>query len=454
MNTEIDNLLNKVKRIHLVGIGGVSMSGLAAVLKHNGYEVSGSDIKEGEVIERLRRNDIKVYIGHSPDNLHNTELLVHTAAAKEDNPEIAAARRYGIPVFERASLLGAVMRKYHCPIGVAGTHGKTTTTSMISSILLSAGKDPTVMVGGDLSLIGGNLHIGHGDYFVFESCEYVDSFLSFYPKISVILNIDEDHLDYFKDLNAIITSFKKYTNNTQNGGTLIINEEDENSKSLKYDYNGKILTFGAKIGDFHAENIKYNNKLPEFDVISPEGIYAHIKLRVFGEHNIKNGVAACAAAYSAGIGGEIAAKGLYAFTGTGRRFEMIGEKGGITVIDDYAHHPTEIEATLKTAMTLGFKRVVCVFQPHTFTRTKALFKEFVEALSIPDKTILADIYPAREEDIYNISSKDLADKIKNSSYLGSFDNITGYLKENLKEGDLLITMGAGDIYKIGREFLA
>lgn len=453
MLDNIESLLGKVRKIHLVGIGGISMSALAVILKKNGFEVSGSDINEGEILNKLRENNIDIYIGHSPDNINNAQMVIHTAAAKGDNLEIVAAKDRGIPVFERAQLLGALINKYNCPIGIAGTHGKTTTTSMAALIFIAAHKDPTVTVGGNLSSIGGNYRIGSDEFFIFESCEYVNSFHNFHPKISVILNIDEDHLDYFKDINDIISSFKKYVKNTKDGGTLIINTEDKNCLQLKAGYNGRLLTFGLNSGDFHAENIKAADRMPEFDVIGPEGLYAHVKLQVLGAHNIKNAIAACAAAYSAGIGGEYAAKGLYEFKGTGRRFEIIGDINGVTVIDDYAHHPTEIEATLKTAKLLQYNRVVLVFQPHTYTRTKLLFDDFVSSLSLADEVIIADIYAAREEDIYGISSENLAQKVKNGKYLGGFDEITEYLKHSLKKGDLLITMGAGDIYKIGRSFL-
>lgn len=445
----LNNTLDKIKKIHFIGIGGISMSALAVVMAGKGYSISGSDLNESKALDVLRQAGAKIFLGHKKENIIGAELIVYTAAVKEDNEELIEAKRTGVMAIERSALLGYVIDKYKLSIGISGTHGKTTVTSMISAILLEAKKDPTIMVGGELPMIGGNLRVGQSESLVFESCEYSNSFLNFKPFVSVILNIEADHLDFFKDLDDIVAAFSKYALNTKNDGFIVANAEDENVLKAIEASNCKIITFGIAKGDFTAKNISYENGLAEYDLIFGGEKISNIKLNVPGKHNVLNSLAAATAAYSLGINVKNIGEGLKLFTGTKRRFELKYKVKGITIVDDYAHHPTEIEVTLKTAKTMNFKRVICVFQPHTYTRTKSLLDDFVKVLSLADLPILAKIYPAREQDIYNVSSKDIADKIEGCLNLDNFGSITDYLKENAKEGDLILTMGAGDITNLG-----
>lgn len=445
-------------RIHFIGIGGISMSGLASILLEQRFQISGSDSKESPLTRWMEEEGAAVYYGQRASNIKDgTDLVVYTAAIHPDNPEYAEAVRRNIPLMSRAELLGQLMKNYKTPIAVSGTHGKTTVTSMCAHILLAAGKDPTISVGGILKAIHGNIRVGGHETFITEACEYTNSFLHFYPKISLILNIDADHLDFFKDLDDIRHSFRLFAERLPEDGTLIICREIENYEEITHDLPCRIITYGEG-GDYCAGNISYDNiGHGSFDLVKHGNIIGHFQLSVPGAHNVSNALAALAMADLLQIPVEIMQKGLLEFGGTDRRFEKKGEIGGVTVIDDYAHHPTEIRATLNAAKNYPHKTTWCVFQPHTYTRTKALMDEFAEALTLADKVVLADIYAARETDNLGISSEMLAEKVKENGgdacYLPSFDAIENYLLENCMAGDLLITMGAGDVVKIGEHLL-
>ncbi len=460
MNTFDLNTINPQKPIFFIGIGGISMSALAVILNSDGFCVYGSDFKESEVTEALRKNGIDVFIGHDAKNIGDVSLVVYTAAIKEDNPELIKARSLGIPVIERAVLVGAIMKRYKNSIAVSGTHGKTTTTSMMTEVLLKAELDPTVLVGGMLSSIGGNLRDGGRDYLVTEACEYCRSFLKFNPTLSIILNVEEDHLDYFKDINDIIDCFSDFTELLPDSGAVIVNYDDENAiKSVK-NTSKKVISFGIenKEAVFRAENIKYSHKgFGSFDVLYCGQKIMDVSLSVPGEHNIKNALSVIAASDFLGISPDAVREGLSSFHGTGRRFERKGTIGGAILIDDYAHHPTEIKATLSAAKNCGNGRVFCVFQPHTYTRSYKLKDEFAKSFKECHEVIFADIYAAREKDTGLISSKALADSTNeesgNAKYLESFDAICDYILKEAKDGDVIITMGAGDIYKVGDKLL-
>lgn len=446
MENDIIECLKHSKIVHFIGIGGISMSALALILKTRGYTVKGSDNNVGGC-GNLIKEGIKVYEGQSADNIENAELVVYTAAIKKDNPELMKARELGIPCFERAYLLGAIMKRYNCPIGIAGTHGKSTTTSMISCILLKANTNPTISVGAVLPEIDSNYHIGSDNYFVFESCEYAASFLHFFPKISLILNIDEDHLDFYRDINHIVDTFTQYTHNTADDGLLITNAEDANCQKAIKEYNGKIIQFGIEKGDFTAENILFENGLPTFNIKYQGKTVTNVSLKIPGYHNILNALAATACCLTLGVDTEYIKAGLESFHGAKRRFEYKGKTENYTVIDDYAHHPSEIAATLKAAKTMNYDKVVLVFQPHTYSRTKALMPQFEEALSLADKVILCDIYAAREKDTLGVSSEKLASEIKGAVYAKSFEIAAEMAKNEADNNTLIITMGAGDVYK-------
>ena len=424
------------------------MSALALLMLNRGCTVSGSDMNSSEIINVLSEKGAIINIGHRAENISNCDLVVYTSAVKNDNPELIEAKSRGIEAVERAVLLGTVMKSYEFPIGVCGTHGKTTVTSMISSILLESGENPTIAVGANLPQIGGNLNIGTDKYFVFESCEYCNSFLNFYPYISVFTNIEEDHLDFFKDIDDIINSFHKYSLNTHENGIIVYNSDKPNVIKAIENTELKKISFGINSGDIKAENIIYVNGCGCFEIILPNGEKLTVNLQIPGEHNIYNAVAAITAANCLGIPAEAIKAGLESFTGATRRFELKYRTDDFTIIDDYAHHPSEIEATLTAAKKMGYTNVICIFQPHTYTRTKALLGDFGKALSIADKVILSNIYPAREKDIYNISSNDLAAKIEGAKVFETFEEIADYVKTIRKSGDLIITMGAGDIFKV------
>ena len=442
------------KRGHLIGIGGVSMSALGEVLLSMGINITGSDMNEGDTVRALRGKGINVTIGHLPESVEGADFVVRTAAVHDDNLEIASAIEKGIPVFERTQAWGAIMRSYKNAICVAGTHGKTTTTSMVTHILMAENSDPTVMIGGTLPLLKSGYRVGEGDTIVLESCEYYNSFHSFLPTVAVVLNVDTDHLDFFKDLDDIKHSFGVFAANVPENGYIVVNADDANSLDSIADIKGRnIVTFAIENkADVIAENIVYGRST-SFDLVYKGRCVAHIEMKVCGKHNIYNALAASAAALVSGVSAESIAEGLGQFRGAGRRVEYKGECGGADVYDDYAHHPNELKATLTAVRDMGYERVICAFQPHTYTRTKALFEEFIDALALADKVYLAEIYAARETNTVGISSKDLAGRIDGAVYSPSFDDLAKKLKEEAKPGDIILTVGAGDIYKVGESII-
>ena len=443
------------KRAHLIGIGGVSMSPLAEVLHRAGIAVHGSDMRESEAVEHLRSLGIEVCIGHYGKNIDGCDYIIRTAAVHDSNPEIVAAHEQGIPVFERAQAWGAIMQHYQNAVCIAGTHGKTTTTSMMTHITMAAALDPTIMVGGTLPLLGSGYRVGHGSTIVLESCEYCNSFLSFFPTVAVILNVEADHLDFFKNLADVEHSFRRFAELVPDRGSVIVNADDAGAMTSVAGIAHPVVTFSLNSdkADFRAGDLQYRNGRPEFDILRRGEQYCHVALRVPGTHNVLNALAAAAAADALGIDGEAVSRGLGSFTGAGRRFEHKGNYNGAEVYDDYAHHPGELHALLTTAKTLGYRRILCAFQPHTYSRTKALFREFVEELKIPDVTILMEIFAARETDTLGISSKDLADAIPGAVYCRTLDEVTDTLRSIAREGDLILTVGAGDIYLAGEKLL-
>ena len=448
-SADIHDYIAPGRRAHLVGIGGVSMSPLAEVLHKAGMVITGSDMRNSATVEHLRSLGIPVAIGHRAENIQGAELVIRTAAVHDSNPEIAAAHAQGIPVFERAQAWGSIMRGYKNALCISGTHGKTTTTSMCTHIIMAAQMDPTVMIGGTLPLLGSGYRVGHGDTIILESCEYCNSFLSFFPTVAVILNIEADHLDFFKDLDDVERSFRRFADLVPEGGRIIANRDDENTMRTLAGEERPVTTFGLAEGDVHAAGLTWEKGLPAFDVIYRGEAYAHVSLSVPGLHNVKNALAAAASAIALGVPGEAVSKGLAQFRGAGRRFEHKGTYNGAQVYDDYAHHPGELKALLDTARTLGYERVICAFQPHTYTRTAALFDDFVEVLQKPDVTLLAEIFAARETNDIGISSRDLAEKIPGARYCATLPQVTAALRELARPGDLILTVGAGDIYTAG-----
>lgn len=448
--------LDKEKSVFFIGIGGISMSALAHILKNDGYTVSGSDFKESDTVKELVASGISVSIGHRAENVEGAGLVVYTAAIKADNPEIVRARELGIPAIERAVLLGAMMKNYKYPVAVSGTHGKTTATSMISHVLCESEMDPTILVGGVLPLIGGNFRDGGKEYFVTEACEYCASFLKFFPLYSIILNIEEDHLDYFKDINDIIDCFSQFVAKTPKEGAVIANFDDPEVVVAVRENPAKTVSYGIqnKSCDYVAENIVFSKDgYPEFDVMEKGKHFAHINLNVPGLHNVSNSLAVVAVSRLLGVDKDKIAKGLASFNGTNRRFEYKGEIDGAKIYDDYAHHPTEIKATLAAAKATGATRVRCVFQPHTYTRTYALKDEFAVSFADCDDLIITDIFAAREPDTGLIHARDLADVIDGAKYIKEFSDIEKYFKETACQGDIIFTMGAGDIYKVGESMI-
>lgn len=453
MNPDIHDYIRPGKRAHLVGIGGVSMSPLGEVLHGAGVNITGSDLYESATVAHLRSLGIPVVIGHLPESVQGADCVIRTAAVHDDNPEIAAARAAGIPVFERAQAWGAIMRHYQNALCVAGTHGKTTTTSMCTHIFLAAQRDPTVMIGGVLPALGAGHRVGKGDTIILESCEYCNSFLSFFPTVAVILNIEADHLDFFKDLDDVEHSFRAFADRVPENGVIVANADDASTMHTLEGETRPVLTFGLEEGDVHAANLTWNRGLPTFDIIYRGEVFTRVGLRVPGEHNVKNALAAAAAAISLAVSPKAVSEGLNAFRGAGRRFEHKGTYNGAEVFDDYAHHPGELQALLSATRTLGYERIICAFQPHTYTRTKALFDNFVKVLRQPDITLLAEIYPARETDNLGISSQNLADQIPGSIYCPTLEDVTVRLKELAQPGDLILTVGAGNIYTAGEALL-
>ena len=448
MNRNIEDYIRPGKHAHLVGIGGVSMAPLAEVLKGKGVEITGSDMRESDTVAHLRSLGIPVTIGHLPQSVEGAGCVIRTAAVHDSNPEIAAALAAGIPVFERAQAWGAIMGHYKNALCVAGTHGKTTTTSMCTHIFLAAGRDPSVMVGGTLPILGCGHRVGRGDTIIAESCEYCNSFLSFAPTVAVILNVEEDHLDFFKDLEDIKASFRRFAELVPPGGSVIVNNDNAGARSVAAGL--APFTFGLEEGaECTAANLTWDRGLPAFDILVRGKQYARVTLRVGGVHNVSNALAAASAAYVLGVPGSAVEEGLNAFTGAGRRFEKKGVFNGADVYDDYAHHPDELRALLTMAGTLGYKRVICAFQPHTYTRTAAFFDDFVEVLKLADVAVLAEIYAAREQNTLGISSLDLVRKIPGAVYCPHLEGVTAQLADMAQPGDLILTVGAGDIYLAG-----
>lgn len=441
-----DNILENVKRIHFIGIGGSGMCPLAEILMSEGFEIQGSDMNEGETLDKIKSYGIPVFMGHRAENIDGAQLIVYSAAVKEDNPERKAARERGIPELERSVMLGVVSRRYNRSIGVSGTHGKTSTTGMLTQTLIGAGFDPSAIIGGKLPFIGGNSYVGHSDIIVCEACEYVDSFLEMTPYISIILNVDADHLDYFKNLDNIKKSFNKFAHQTTK--LVIYNGDDQNTVDCLTDVDIEKLSFGmSDTNDYYAANISADKGVHEkFDLMYRGEKLAEIRLMVPGRHNIYNALAAAAAAHYLGASPESIAENLSKFGGVHRRFEILGNPCGVTVADDFAHHPTELTATLNAAMKMGFNKVWAVFQPHTFSRTAMLLDDFAEALKIPDEAIISAILPVRETNTYNIYNTDLGAKVPGSKCIDTFEDITKYVTENAREGDLILTMGGGNVY--------
>ncbi len=454
----VDSYIRPGAKAHLVGIGGISMCSLAEILHQNGVAVTGSDSRPGPAVESLREKGISVAIGHESDLVKEADFVVRTAAVHDDNPEIQAARAKGIPVFERAQAFGAIMKQYRQAVCVAGTHGKTTTTSMVSSIALAAECDPSLMIGGVLPLIQSAYRVGGGDTIILEACEYCNSFLSFCPTLAVVLNVEADHLDFFKDLEDISRSFRAFAERTpKEGGVVIFNADDPNSIRCMEGIDRRTVTFGlSEQADVRAENIEYDRGLPSFDVMEKDRLVVRVKLMVPGEHNIRNALAAAAAALTMGLSAESIRKGLLAYTGTERRFEYHGECNGALVFDDYAHHPSELHALFDAAQQMKAPggRLICAFQPHTYTRTKAFFEEFVQELSRPDLTVLADIYAAREQNTVGVTSADLVERIPGAVLCPTPEEIADYLRSVVREGDLVLTVGAGELNRTAKALTA
>ena len=444
----IGDYLRPGNHVHLVGIGGVSMRPLGLVLQGMGMIVSGSDMNSSVSTDELIAKGIRVSIGHSAENIDGACCIIRTAAAHNDNPEIAAARAAGIPVFERAQAWGVIMKEYKNAVCVSGTHGKTTTTSMLTHILMEAQKDPTVMIGGYLPLLRAGHRVGHGDTILLESCEYCDSFLNFFPTMAVVLNVEADHLDYFKDLAAVQNSFHKFAELAT--GCVISNGDDPHTREAMEGI--AHITFGL-----NPENrITAANMCPDwrhFDVICDGQFYCHLDMGVLGRHNALNALAAAGAAWMLGIDGEAVSRGLESFHGAGRRMEFKGEYNGAQVYDDYAHHPDELAATIEAVRSMGDHRIVVAFQPHTYTRTHALFDDFVRELKKADVVVLAEIYAARERNILGISSQDLQKQIPGAVYCQTLPQVTEHLTSIAREGDVILTIGAGDIYRAGEALL-
>lgn len=447
--------------VHFIGIGGISMSGLAEILLKEGFAISGSDAHESALTRHLADLGAKIYYGQKAENLQVEipSFVVYTAAVKADNPEYAQAVRQGLPLLSRAELLGQIMANYPVSAGIAGTHGKTTTTSMLAEIFMDCDKNPTISVGGIMKRIGGNIHVGDSPYFITEACEYTNSFFSLRPTIGIILNVMADHLDFFKDIEDIRHSFRVYAENIADDGTLVINGSIPELSYFTEGLSCAVVTFGLdKSFDYSAEHITYDELgHPSYDLYIRGEFSMRITLSITGEHNVVNSLSAIAAARAMQLPLEAIAAGIAAYTGTDRRFQKKGEVKGCTIIDDYAHHPDEIRATLRAAGHYPHNRVWCIFQPHTYTRTKALLHEFAEALCLADEIVLADIYPARETDTLGISSLNLKEAIaacgKTAHYFSTFEEIEAFVLEHCINGDLLITMGAGDIVNVGEALL-
>ena len=452
---KIDNL-QQYKHIHLIGIGGVSMSGIAEILHSCGFIVTGSDSTQSEITDKLIKNHIPVKIGHDIENLEKSNLVVYSAAVKQDDIELVRAKELNIPIVERGTFLGILTKSFKDTICISGTHGKTTTTSMISLCFLEDGKDPSIQVGAYLKQLNGNYRVGNSNYFIIEACEYVESYLKLFPKTEVILNIDNDHLDYFGTFDNIVRSFNKYIGLLPDDGLLVINSDDENCRKISKNSRAKVLTYGIQNehANFIARNIQFNtNGFPTFDVYYNNTFYKTITLSVPGLHNVMNALACIAVCHYYGIEKESIKNALFNYTGAHRRFEYKGSFNNVSVYDDYGHHPTEILATANALKQKKYNKSWVIFQPHTYSRTKNLLDDFANVLLNFDNIIVTDIYAARENNTYNISSKDLVDKIndlgKQAIYIQDFNQIVNYVKQNASPEDIVSTLGAGTVTNIG-----
>ena len=451
MSFDLNRDINK--KVHFIGIGGISMSGLAALLLTKGYRVSGSDSKESEITNKLKDEGAEIYIGHNKDNIKNVDLVVYTAAIPSDNPEIIEAKNQNIELLDRAEFLGFIMKGHKFNVAVAGTHGKTTSTSMLSHVTLKANLDPTILVGGELDIIDGNFKIGDSEYFVTEACEYKESFLRFYPYIGIILNIDADHLDYYRDLNHIKETFEKFSNIIPEDGYLIGYCEDENVNEILKKAKCNTISYGIDAGDVRATNISFDNKgCATFTVCKHDKELFNVTLSTTGKHNILNALSTICVSLIFDIPYNVIAEGLKECRGAHKRFEYKGEFNGATIIDDYAHHPVEIKATLNTADIIPHKNIYAVFQPHTYTRTKTLFNEFTTCFDDVDELLLMDIYAAREKDTGLVSSNQLGDALRakgiKCTNVHSHEEAAKYLKTKASNDDLILTIGAGDVVKV------
>lgn len=444
---DYDKLIDSVKRIHIVGIGGSGMSPLAEILHSKGYILTGSDNNSSYTLDRIKSLGIEVFMGHSAENIGDAELVIYSAAIMQDNAELVEARRRGIPTLERSYLLGALTRKFNDVIGVCGTHGKTTVTSMITQILMEAELDPSAVIGGKLPALDSNCRVGESELMVCEACEYVDTFLKMSPDIAVLLNVDDDHMEYFKTMDRLVESFARFINSATKAA--IVNGDDELALKAAKSATGDVITFGYNSGnDYRADNVEFvNGAFGKFDLVKNGEVICNITLNVPGKHNVLNAVAAAAAALYVGADAKSIVNGLKKFGGAKRRFEILYNKNGVTIADDYAHHPSELKVTLETAKKLNYKRVIAVFQPFTYSRTAMLLDSFADVLSIADEVVLSEIMGSREVNTLNIYSADLAEKINGCVWFNTFEEIATYITDNIKEGDLVITLGCGDIYK-------
>lgn len=446
-----DRLIDGIKHIHMIGIGGSGMCPLAEILHSKGYILSGSDNNESDPLKRVRKLGATVYMGHNAENIKGAELVVYSAAISADNPELKAAREQGIPTMERSHLLGALTRHYDNVIGVCGTHGKTSVTSMITQILILNKMEPTAVIGGKLPLINSNGITGESQTMVCEACEFVDTFLQMSPDIGVLLNIDNDHLDYFKTMDNLVLSFNKFLRMTK---LSYVNGDDELALKATEGIDADIVTFGfGENNTYSARNIQSGKYGFSFDVFKDGKKLINISMHIPGHHNVLNGLAAFGVCYDMGVSADGIKDALEKFTGAGRRFEFLGEYNGFVLADDYAHHPTEIKATLSAAKHLDYNRVIAVFQPFTFSRTALLKDEFIEALSIADKVVLTPIMGSREVNTYGIKSEDIAVKLPDAVIVDGFENIADKVIEIADKGDLVITMGGGDIYKAAHKII-
>ncbi len=454
-----DFINDKDKKIHFIGIGGISMSGLAAVLLNSGFKVSGSDFKNSPIVEKLKASGAEIYIGHKSENIKNVDLVVYTAAIPSDNPELLEAEEKNITLMDRAEFLGEIMKGHKYNVAISGTHGKTTCTSMLSHVTLAGNLDPTILVGGELDIIDGNFRIGNSEYFLTEACEYKRSFLKFFPYIGVILNIDADHLDCYKDIDEIADTFLKFSKLIPLDGYLVGYSDDFRVKEILSKVDCNTLSYGFdETADVIAKNIIFNKDgCATFDVYKDNKNLFSLTLNIPGKHSILNALASICVSLIFNISNDNIIEGLSKCKGAHKRFEYKGELNGVTVIDDYAHHPTEIKATLSTAKQINHNKTYCIFQPHTYTRTKSLFDEFTECFNDTDELILMDIYAAREKNTGLVSSDELGDAIRSKGIkctnVHSHDEALDYVKSKLTSGDLLLTVGAGDVVIVGEKYL-